>query len=184
MSFDHTLRQKLNQRVDSFISEMNPSDGNFFTYSELMHQFQNSLEEFSKQVYGEKNKDFIEEQQKELNESISPAVRDMTDGADEIISSLLVIEIAKIIYRDGIDEEEFSKKKYRPELDDGSEAIFRAIGYLYPDMDTGPHKKVFEKLGKHIFRNRKNQKLGQGSGCMVILFAIGSLSTLFAFYIV
>lgn len=180
MSFDHKLRHKLNQRVDIFISEMEPSDGKFYTYSELMNQFRQSLEEFSTHVYGKRNEDFIKEQQEELNENISPAIMDMTDGADEIISSLLVIEIAKIIFQEGVDEETFSKKKYRPDLDQGREAIYRSIRYLYPDKDNGPHKKVFEKLGKYIFRN---QKINQGSGCIITLIAIGSLSTLIIFNI-
>lgn len=178
MKLAPALKQKLDQRVDEFIREMKPSNSKFFTYSELMRKFKKSLQEFSEEVYEEKNNDFIDEQINNLEENITPSVRELTDGTDEIITSVLAIEIAKIIYSNN--KEEFTKK----EIDIGRKVVSEAIRYLYPDLDSGPHKKVFNNLGKYIYRNQQKQNIGQGSGCIVILFAVGSLSTIFSFYLV
>jgi len=178
MEFDKSLKVKLDNRVDSFIKEMEPSEDRVLTYNELMPRFHKSLKEYSILAYQEENEKFINEQLSELKENLTPAVREMTDGADEIISSLSVIEIAKIIFENGVDNEGFGRQEYRPELDDGREAIFRALRYLYPDVNKGPHKKISNKLGKYIHRNQRQNNLAQNSGCVVIIIIFAGLFSL------
>lgn len=159
---DEELRKKLNERLDSFIREVKPNDDRLFTSKELMPIYKEKLNEYSNEVYGKINDDFINEMLTELKNSLTPHVMETTDGTDEILTSILDIELATIIFRYGEKNENDLSDKDR-----GRDSIRRAILYFF----AGPHKKFFNTLKKHIYRNQSANSLSQNSGCVVLLIS-------------
>jgi len=159
---DEELRKKLNERIESFIREVKPNGDRLFSSKELMPIYEEKLNEYSNEVYGKIDIDFINEMLTELKNSLTPNVIETTDGTDEILTSILDIELATIIFR--YDE------KNRNDLSDkdrGRDSIRRAILYFF----DGPHKKFFNALKKHIYRSQSANNLSQNSGCVVLLIS-------------
>tara|TARA_R110002124_G_C8913628_1_gene510702 strand:- start:675 stop:1223 length:549 start_codon:yes stop_codon:yes gene_type:complete len=180
---ENALKQKVDENLESFIGKMKPENGRLFTYSELMLYYKKLLHEFSQLAYQEINKAFIDEQLRELKQNINPTVRASTDGTDEIIGAIAVIETTKIILEHGVEDDKYGRKENRPELDDANEAIFRSMRYLYTNSG-GPAKKIHDRLGKYIYRNNNKATVGQSSGCVVtILIFSGFISTIFGFFL-
>lgn len=172
---DKELISKLDQRIESFITEMRPENDHMFTYDELMPIYENKLKEYSNMVFGESSNDFTDEMLLELKESIYPAVREATDGTDEIITSILIIELSKIIYQ----YEKDVSKNLETNIDIGRDVVIRASNFLFGDFKrdgNAPMDKLFNTLGKHVYRNQSNNVLNQSSGCLVIFISlIGSI---------
>jgi len=163
---DEELRKNLNERIESFIREVKPSDDRLFTSKELMPIYEEKLNEYSKEVYGAIDDDFINQMLRELKNSLTPHVMETTDGTDEILTSILDIELATIIFRyDEKNENTLSDK------DRGRDSIRRAILYFF----DGPQKEFFNTLKKHIYRNQSANSLSQNSGCVILLISTISL---------
>ncbi len=155
------LKNKLASRVVSFINEMEPQNDRMFTYDKLMPVYEKKLKEYSKMVYGSVSNDFTKKMFNDLQESIypdnlgesiSPAVKEATDGTDKIITSLMILELGSIIY------EYKSSRNLNTDssIDYGRKSIRRAILYFYNNFnktDDAPVNRFFNVLGKHIYRD-------------------------------
>lgn len=155
------LKNKLASRVDTFIKEMEHRNDHMFTYDELMPIYEKKLKEYSKMVYGSGSSDFTKKMFNDLKESIypdnlgesiSPPVKETTDGTDEIITSLMILELGSIVY-----EYESSRNlNTHSSIDYGRDSIRTAILYFYNKFnktDDEPVNRFFNVLGKHIYRN-------------------------------
>ncbi|HBX66195.1 MAG: hypothetical protein CL670_04585 [Balneola sp.] len=167
--------KKLNQRVDEFIVEIEPSEDHLFTYDELMPIYKSKLQEYSELVFGKINKDYIDEEFEELTKKLTAATLDATDGSDEILTEILGIECAKIVFKN-------NEVKSSEEVDQETkayEAQHKAMSYLFIDGNK-PGMRVTEEFKRNIYRDiRKKEQAANNSGCLVLIFALSSL----AFYL-
>ncbi len=162
---DSELKSKLDSKIESFIQEFKPKDDGMLYSTDLMNIYKVKLNEFALLVKSEPKEDFIDEMLFELKESLTPAVIEATDGTDEIITSLLIVELAKIIYQHESQDINISNTPNT----DGRSLIRRGTIYFYGDFQRNSQAPVnyfFKTLGKHIYRT---SNLDKNTGCLVLI---------------
>ncbi|MDR9365545.1 MAG: hypothetical protein RI575_09420 [Balneolaceae bacterium] len=171
--------KKIDQRIDEYIVEMKPSEDHLFTYDELMPIYITKLQEFSELVFGDINKAYVNGEIEEFTGNLTEATMDATDGSDEIITEILAIECAKIVYKN-------NEIESPEEIDQETKAFaayHKAMNYLFVE-EGKPGMKVTEKFKRNIYRDTRKkeqaEKAANSSGCLVLIIALSSLAVYLA----
>lgn len=142
MEFSQELINKINNRIRLFTIEITSISPSSLTSARLLSLYRSKLIKYSVHVYGDLNQDFIQQELQSTIHKIEPEVNDFPTGTFEILSSLMDIEIAEVIFDADSQLKIFDGDK----ADKGKRALLKSIYFLNAEEFGNQKENVIEEL--------------------------------------
>ena len=174
IDLEETTVEKLEERIQELKEELKPR-GDVYEVEPLYNSFELRLEEYSLNTNREIDPEIVDFAKQDLEESLTPAVLEATNGIDEILGWIFTIELAYIIVENERDKiEALSDEDYKVNV--GKRGLMQAMNYLFQTKeptDSSRFSLAFEELKVYIPQHESNK----GAGCMILFSSLSALSS-------